>query len=110
MKDNVIQLPGASEREWKIFDNALRENFEKNNASGGLIEEVSMRMKDIFFEANKKVKLSVSFDGDVENTIASVVEQTVGCYGETMRNLLMKIAALEVELYKSKSEREQSDV
>jgi hypothetical protein len=104
MKDNVIQLPGVSEREWKKFNDLLKSSCKKNNLPEDFTEEICKCIKEILFEANKPKDFSVSHDGDIQKTVEDAVEVVCEHYKGMVEGLLGEIVKREFKLYKCKKE------
>jgi hypothetical protein len=104
MKDNVIQLPGVSEREWKKIDKSIRTVLKEKDAPEDFTEDISKCMKEILFEANKTKDFSVSYGGDIQETVEDAVELVCEHYKGVVEGLLGEIVKREFKLYKCKKE------
>jgi hypothetical protein len=100
MKDNVIQFPGVSEREWSKIEDSIRSSHKKDDIPQDFTDELCHTMKVILLEANKAKDFSVSYDGDIHKTVVNAAEQVSAHYKSVVEGLINEIVKREIELYK----------
>ncbi len=100
MKDNVIEFPGLSEREWNKIEGSIRSDHKKDSIPEDFTDELCKTLRTILLEAGKDKDFSVSFDGNVQKTVENAAEQVSAHYKSVVEGLIKEIVKREVELYR----------
>ena len=100
MKDNVVQFPGLSEREWKNIEGSIRSDHKKESLPEDFTDELCKTLKSILLEVGKDKDFSIPFVGDVQKTVEEAAGQVSAHYKSVVEGLIKEIVKREVELYR----------
>ena len=90
---NVHQLPDSMERQWRVFDDAVRRGLVSGGCTGHEIDTALMALKPIYLEAATPKAFSGTGD--------QVVESLNTWVHDMVATLLIVLAVREIELQRA---------